>query len=731
MRPKRRSAPDPAPGADAPRSSISASAVATIHPPARARVAIPGRLASFRIAILLLFLVPMVVTVMAIVYKMSERAESVVDRLSSQIIEQMGEQVLERAAGLVHVAEAHLLANAAVAATTPIIAGQAMFADLFWQQVVFTPELTGLYIGDRDGSFVQARTEPEPATRVIDRTRAPPTERLVVRDLGYRPIAHLERDAAYDPRARPWYRQTQPERRLQWSDVYRFQGSGRLGITATYPLLDDAGRILAVLGADATLDAISDLISRRALGPRSAAFILDDRDRLIAFPRHLEIAPDPADADGLATVSAVDLPWVANALAAIPRPGAGPADRSVHRSVTKGQTSLTHVIELGDRFALPWRLVIVLSEADLLSDARRSLQESIVVSAIIVILALFVVYPLAASFAESVEQLTRNTRLLRLFRPAEVVPVKSVFREIREMDEAIGGLRETLTFVEGQIPTEVIRQLASGAARIELRAELKTLAVMASALDDLDALFVAQRPEQVVDFLARQVEHGSAIIKREHGTLDAFRGDRIHAFWDVPAAPDQAARNACRAALALARACALDAADQGACGAVTRWSGLHLGRGLVGNLGVAGRLRAAAMGRLVGVAARLRDANARYGTRVIISEAVYLKVRDQLRCRLLDALTLPGDTRATLIYELRGEAGDGEETGFIRLCELGFELYRARAWGDAIATYRSALMYAPDDIACVRMIARCESLRDGAAAALPEDWDGAAPDAWL
>lgn len=438
--------------------------------PTRLARLFPRRLASFRFAILLLFLVPMMLTVMAIVYKMSERAESVVYQLSSRIVEEIAEKVVAHATGIVRVAEGQLLSNAAVAAATRVIPGQILFSDLFWQQVVFTPELTGLYIADQAGNFVQARTEPEPATRVIDRGATPPTERIIVRDRDYRPLAHLEREPAFDPRERPWYVNTRPERRLQWTDAYRFSGSGRLGITATYPLLDGEGRILAVLGADATLDSLSAFLSRQDIGPNSAAFLLDDRDRLIAYPHRLEIGarsdtgPDAgsADTNDLPTKSEIALPWVRNALASIGPFGASARSDHAYRSVTAGRTYLANVVYFGGGFGLPWRLVIVLDEADLLSEAQRALQESIVVSAIIVMLALFVVYPIAATFAESVEQLTRNTQLLRLFRPGEVVPVKSAFREIREMDQAICGMRDTMVLVESRLPTEVVRALAAG-----------------------------------------------------------------------------------------------------------------------------------------------------------------------------------------------------------------------------------------------------------------------------
>jgi adenylate cyclase len=688
----------------------------------------PSRLASFRFAVLSLFLLSILGTALGVIYLMSERTDAVVYRLSSRIVDEIGEKVVARGAGIVRVTEGHLLSNAAVAAANQVIPGQAVYSDLFWQQVVFTRELTGMFIVDQAGNFVQARTEPEPSTRVIDRTVTPPIERIVVRDRDYQPLAHLERDPAFDPREQPWYRNTRPERRLQWTNAHWLSDSGRLGITATYPLLDRDDRILAVLGADLTLDSLADFLSRQNIGPNSAAFILDDRDRLIAYPHRIALGVDPANSEDLPEVNAIGIPWIKNALSSIGPFGASARSDQAYRSATDGQTYLAHVVYFGQGFGLPWRLVIVFNEADLLGEAQRAEQESIVLAAIIVLGALFILYPIAKTVTDSVEQLTRNTRLLRLFRPGEVVPVKSAFREISEMDQAICSMRDAMAFVESQLPTGVIRQLATGASQVELQAEFKTLTVMASALSNLDALFETLPPDQVVDFLHSQGEHGSAILTREDGTLDVFRGDRIHAFWDVPVAPEQAARHACRAALALSRSCDSDAANHDASGQVARYIGLHAGRGLVGNLGVAGRVRYSAMGRVVGVAARLRDANATYGTRIIISEAVHQEVKDRFICRALDVIRLPGDAGATPIYELRAETTsppDAEELELIRLCALGLSKYRERAWDDAIAALSSARMSMPDDRACALLIARCELLRSGGGADLPADWDGA------
>jgi adenylate cyclase len=690
---------------------------------------------SYKTAILLLAIVLMTVTVVAVVFNTHRKTTDMAVQLSGRIVSEVGEKIVTRTADLLHIAESHLVANAAVASATDLIPNQDLLANLFWQQVSFTPEIQSIYLADETGSFVQARQAPRLATRVIDRTPKPPTERWIYRDTDYRAIAHLDREVEYDPRDRPWYRGTAPQRKIYWTDVYTYESTHKPGITASYPVIGANGRIEAVLGADISLEDLSGFLSKQEIGRHSTALVIDGKGRIVAHPNQLDLNRGRPDSEGLIPVTDTGLPWIADAYRAI-RAGTGATgnrDEGRHYlSSTDGNNYVSRIIGFGDRFGLPWSLAIIVGEADILTAANRALSESIVLSAIILVVSLVIAYYVALQFSEPVRQLAANTRLIRDFRFAEVTDVRSGFREIHDMNEAIGCMKDGLKVLESHLPPEVARHVMHGHEPEDLQARLMELPVLCSVVHNLGLLYNAESPDAVTSLLAAQVERGSGIVKREKGTLDTFNGDILSAFWGAPSPVEHAAYHACRAALACSTC--MDSANRWAPrpGRIERHIGIDLGRALVGNVGTAGHIRYTAVGRPIEVASRLRDLNAIYGTRVIVSDAIHRDVQAHFHFRILDAIKIANGARGIRIYELICEKAASVPSGdleFFRGCELAFEAYRNKRWSEAIALWQEARKYRPGDPAIRLLIDRCREFEAGrgSVALLPADWDGSMP----
>jgi adenylate cyclase len=685
---------------------------------------------SYRSAILLLFLILMTGTVVAVVVNSFFRTQDMVRHLSERIVAEVGEKIVNRSSGIRGIAEAHLVSNAAVASATEVIPGRAVLYNMFWQQVVFTPELDSMYIGDADGNFVQARRSPKLATRVIDRTVSPPEERWIYRNDDYEPIARLKRDVEFDPRGRPWYQNTTASRQVRWSDVYLFKTSGKPGVTATYPVLDEQGQIRAVLGTDITLDTMAEFLSQQTIGRHSTVLVLDDNGYVIAHPRNLDPKPTALDEKGLMRVWDMGIPWVADAYAAIDkaviRSGSG---GEVYESVTDGEYYSSRLYSLSREIGLPWKLLIVVAERDLLTAAYRALSESVILSAIILIVALFVVYLIALQFSAPVSRLARNTRMIRDFRFDELRDVRSGFTEIREMDEAIGCIKDAMVVLESQLSTEVARSVVSGNEPEHLQAREMEVPIISSVVDQLGSLFENRSPEEFTPLLRAQMVRGSEIIRREKGTIDTFNGDRLFAFWGAPTPVENGPYRACRAALAMSRC--FDRADEKlkADTGLNRHVGLHMGNALVGNVGGEGHIRFSVVGRPVDIALRLRDLNKVYGTRIIVSESVFQETADEFVWRILDRVKISPRMPGFSIYELvanRDENISATARELIHSYELGLSAYRERKWAQAIRFFEQALEHEPGDAAARLLIERCNLLRSGRGGARKRSvtWDG-------
>ena len=117
-------------------------------------------------------------------------------------------------------------------------------------------------------------------------------------------------------------------------------------------------------------------------------------------------------------------------------------------------------------------------------------------------------------------------------------------------------------------------------------------------------------------------------------------GDAVMAIWNAPERDDDHVTNACRAVLACRAASERLNGDL----AANNWPimptrfGLHTGPAVVGNVGSLERMQYTALGANVNLASRLEALNKRYGTQILVTEAIEGRVRDRFLFRPLETV---------------------------------------------------------------------------------------------
>jgi adenylate cyclase len=207
--------------------------------------------------------------------------------------------------------------------------------------------------------------------------------------------------------------------------------------------------------------------------------------------------------------------------------------------------------------------------------------------------------------------------------------------------------------------------------------------------------------------------------------IDKYIGDCVMAFWGAPLESPDAARNACRAALASLEA--LERVNrtfrERGLGAISMRVGLHTGDAIVGNLGSDRLFDYTVVGDTVNLASRLESANKYFSTRIMLSEDTLQAAGDGFVVRELGLIAVKGKVQPVRIYELLAE----EERAPAELLQWAgeyrraMELFYRREWQAAEEIFDTLSVRNPQDAPAARYREWCRDCLKSSP--LTEEWN--------
>jgi len=184
----------------------------------------------------------------------------------------------------------------------------------------------------------------------------------------------------------------------------------------------------------------------------------------------------------------------------------------------------------------------------------------------------------------------------------------------------------------------------------------KLMTVLFSDIRNFTTLSENTSPDKIIEQLNEYMTEMVEIVLKNNGTFDKYIGDAVMAFYGDPVPMHDHALMAVKTALEMMESLK---------GLNEKWKeegkpeldiglGINTGDMIVGHMGSPRLLDYTVIGDNVNLASRLEGLNKEYKTHIIISEATYNDVKDEVDAVYLGECTVKGKAIPIRIYEVKG-----------------------------------------------------------------------------
>ena len=204
------------------------------------------------------------------------------------------------------------------------------------------------------------------------------------------------------------------------------------------------------------------------------------------------------------------------------------------------------------------------------------------------------------------------------------------------------------------VPSGVIERVVAEDPEALLRGQRRNVTVLFADIRDFTAKSQGLSPEQTVELLNRFFYLVHEAIWELEGTLDKYMGDGLMAFWNSPLDQPDHALLAVRAAVHIQRRIRHNQAEWEFLGMpdLAAGIGISTGEAVVGYVGTGERMQYTAIGAHVNLAARMEDMTKQAHASILISEATWEQVADEVEARPLGPVEVRGFSEPIDVYEV-------------------------------------------------------------------------------
>jgi adenylate cyclase len=203
---------------------------------------------------------------------------------------------------------------------------------------------------------------------------------------------------------------------------------------------------------------------------------------------------------------------------------------------------------------------------------------------------------------------------------------------------------------ERMVSPAVIRQLDPDS--LSLVGKRTDITVLFADIRGFTSFSEMQSPENLVAILNRYLAAAAEAVLDQEGTVDKFLGDAVMAWFNAPIPQPDHTLRAVRAAITLRNTVLRLHSELPPEAKLSFGVGIHYGDAVLGLIGTEKRLEYTAIGDSVNTTKRLQE-NA-WHNQIVISDAAYQRVKDQVRVLPMDPMQVKGKREPIPVYEILG-----------------------------------------------------------------------------
>lgn len=436
------------------------------------------------------------------------------------------------------------------------------------------------------------------------------------------------------------------------------------------------------------LEALSDHVSSNKEGA-PLVYILDERDRLVAFP-----TSESRLRFGWQLGTAAPEKWLLRPMTEVDDPAARAFLKDLRKTELakrefdlasptrflwdfQGLKCFVSAFEVAQPTGAHLRIYICVAYEPLVGPIVRTLRHAFWSGLIVLVFFMAIAILLGRKIDSQMLALNAEMELVSRFqidsRPLQHSRLKEIIRLRAGVEKMKAGLRSFQRYV----PIELVRDLLELGEEARMGGESRHLSVMFCDLAGFTNCSESLTPAEATEVLTAYFKLTERLITTHRGTLDKYLGDGVMAFWGAPRAFPEMSQHACAAALAIQR----EASASGV--RLQIRVGIAEGPVLVGNIGTVNRINYTAIGATVNFASRLEGIAKYYGAGILLSESAAYSVCNAYKLREVDRVLVLGSEKPATIWELLTTIDDPSYDEMIASYALALKTYRAADFSGA------------------------------------------------